>query len=101
MTLQSLSIICYGMLRNPVSGIRNSLSKVIRSGIRYGMLRYPVSRGGQSSVEYTILTVAAVVALIAMFDYVQFALCHRLKTGADGIGQGMLYNLELNESFPK
>ena len=46
---------------------------------------------GQSVVEYTLVIVLAALALTAVFGYVRSALAHRMKTGADGIGHGMLY----------
>ena len=47
--------------------------------------------GGQSLVEYTLHIVLAVAALAGMFGYVRSALSHRMKSGADGVGQGLLY----------
>ena len=54
MTLQSLSTIRNGIIRNPVSGIR------------YGMLRYPLSgirnsKGGQVLVEFALSAMGVVV----------------------------------------
>lgn len=46
---------------------------------------------GQSMVEYVVLFVCAMGALVAMFGYVRSAFSHRLKSGADGMGQGLLY----------
>ena len=48
-------------------------------------------RGGQSSIEHVILIVMAAAALIGMFAYIRSALSHRMKSGADGIGQGLQY----------
>lgn len=47
--------------------------------------------GGQSSIEHVILIVMAAAALIGMFGYIRSALSHRMKSGADGIGQGLQY----------
>jgi len=48
-------------------------------------------RRGQSSLEYVILTVMAAAALVSMFSYVRSAASHRLKSGADSMGHGLLY----------
>lgn len=47
--------------------------------------------GGQSSVEQMLLFVVAAMALVGMFAFMRSAFSHRMKTGADGIGQGLLY----------
>ena len=46
---------------------------------------------GQSVLEYTLLITLAALALAGAFGYIRSALAHRMKTGADGIGHGMLY----------
>ena len=46
---------------------------------------------GQSAVEYVLLIVLAALALAGAFGYIRSALTHRMKSGADGIGHGMLY----------
>lgn len=46
---------------------------------------------GQTSIEHVILIVMAAAAFISMFGYVRSALSHRMKSGADGIGQGLRY----------
>jgi Flp pilus assembly pilin Flp len=46
---------------------------------------------GQSAIEYVVLVVLAAAALAGMFGYIRSALSHRLKSGADGVGQGLLY----------
>lgn len=48
-------------------------------------------RQGQSLVEYVTVIIALVAALVWMFPYIRSALTHRYKTGADGIGHGMLF----------
>jgi len=48
-------------------------------------------RQGQAGIEHVILFVAAAAALIWMFGYIRSAFAHRMKSGADGVGQGMLY----------
>jgi hypothetical protein len=47
--------------------------------------------GGQSSIEQTILIVMVAAALVSMFAYIRSAVSHRMKSGADGIGQGLQY----------
>ncbi len=46
---------------------------------------------GQSVIEYVVLIVAAAAALAAMFGFLRSSVTHRFKSGADGIGQGLLY----------
>ncbi len=48
-------------------------------------------RQGQSAIEGVILFVLAVAALTGMFGYIRSAISHHMKSGADGVGQGMLY----------
>lgn len=48
-------------------------------------------RGGQSLVEYTVMFVAAAMALVAFFGMIRNAMSHRYKSGADGVGQGIRY----------
>ena len=48
-------------------------------------------RWGQSSIEHVILIVMAAAALISMFAFIRSAVAHRMKSGADGIGQGLQY----------
>ena len=55
------------------------------------MTRMPAGRRGQSSIESAILIVMAAAALVGMFAYIRSALSHRMKSGADGIGQGLRY----------
>ena len=46
---------------------------------------------GQSMAEYTVLIVAAVSALVAMFATIRSSLAGRMKRGADSVGHGMIY----------
>ncbi len=46
---------------------------------------------GQTLVEYAILIALTAATLTAMYGFIRSSLSHKLKTGADGIGQGMLY----------
>ena len=55
------------------------------------MRRLLRSPRGQSIVEYAILITVAAAALTAMLAYVRSATMHRMKTGADGMGHGVLY----------
>lgn len=43
------------------------------------------------TVEQALLFVLAAAALVGMFSFVRGGLSHRLKSGADGVGQGLLY----------
>ncbi len=46
---------------------------------------------GQSGIEHVVLMVAVAAALVWMFSYIRSAFAHRMKSGSDGVGQGMLY----------
>lgn len=46
---------------------------------------------GQSMIETVILLVAAVATLVAMFGMVRSGVMGSMKSGADGIGQGLRY----------
>ena len=46
---------------------------------------------GQSMVEGILLLVLAGTALAFMFSFMRSAISHRMKNGADGVGQGLLY----------
>lgn len=46
---------------------------------------------GQSMIESVLLFVLAAAALAGMFSYIRSAMAHRIKSGADGVGQGLLY----------
>ena len=46
---------------------------------------------GQSALEYVMLTVMAAAALVSMFSFIRSASSHRLKSGADSMGHGLLY----------
>lgn len=46
---------------------------------------------GQVTIEQALLFVLAAATLIGMFSYIRGALSHRMKSGADGVGQGLLY----------
>ena len=48
-------------------------------------------RRGQSSIEYVLLTVLAAAALVSMFSYIRSAASHRMKSGSDSMGHGLLY----------
>jgi len=49
-------------------------------------------RRGQSTLEITLMIVALVSALVAMFPSIRSAVSERYKRGADRIGGGLLYN---------
>lgn len=42
-------------------------------------------------IEAALLIVVAAAALVAMFGYIRSTFMHQMKSGADGIGQGLLY----------
>lgn len=46
---------------------------------------------GQTTVEYAVLLTVVAMALITMFTYIRSAMAHRMKSGVDGMGRGMLY----------
>ena len=46
---------------------------------------------GQSLIEFTVLVIAVVAALVFMMPYARSAIMHRMKSGASGFGQGMLF----------
>ena len=54
------------------------------------MARRRAVRHGQPLIEYTILVVCAAGALLWMFQYLRSASMHHMKTGADGLSQGLL-----------
>ena len=65
-----------------------------------GLLIRPVGRtayhrpswwGGQSTIEYALLVILAISALVSIFGYVRNALSHQMKSGVDGMGHGMRY----------
>jgi Flp pilus assembly pilin Flp len=55
------------------------------------MTRARAGRRGQSSIENAILIVLAAVALVGMWGHIRSAISGRMKSGADGIGQGLRY----------
>jgi len=46
---------------------------------------------GQTTVEYAVLLTVVAMALITMFTYIRSAMAHRMKSGVDAVGKGMLY----------
>lgn len=46
---------------------------------------------GLSIVECAILFVLVIAAMVSMFSFIRSAVSHRMKTGVDGISQGMLH----------
>jgi len=46
---------------------------------------------GQTTVEYAVLLTVVAMALVTLFTYIRSAISHRMKTGADGVGRGMLW----------
>ena len=55
------------------------------------MLRVRRSRG-QALIEFGILITVVAIALMAMFGFIRKAISHKMKSGADGVGQGMLFD---------
>ena len=47
---------------------------------------------GQSALEYAILMVVIAAALVGMFSYIRSAMSSQVKSGADGIGKGLVYH---------
>jgi Flp pilus assembly pilin Flp len=50
-----------------------------------------MSKKGLSIIEYTVLIIAVIGALLAMQAYVRKAICGRWRQGADAIGFGLQY----------
>ena len=46
---------------------------------------------GQSSVEQALLVVLSAAALAGVFGYIRSSAAYNMKSGADGVGSGMLY----------
>ena len=56
--------------------------------------RYPLyASRGQSLLEYVLLLTCIVGALVGMFSILRASLFHHIKSGADGLGQGFLYQI--------
>lgn len=46
---------------------------------------------GQSAIEHVLLIVLAAAALVSVFAHIRSAASHRMKSGADSMGHGLLY----------
>lgn len=53
-----------------------------------------VKKTGQSILDYVILLLVIITALMVMSRYVRNALSGKIREGADSIGQGYLYSNE-------
>lgn len=51
-----------------------------------------MSRRGQSLIEYGILILVAATSILFFFSFIRSAMSHRMKSGSDAFGHGMVYN---------